>query len=57
MIRANQEVIDFYNKIIKARQKIKFIRNPYNTDIKVYIGDKLIGNFKKEELRTKEVIR
>lgn len=51
MIVANKEVIDFYNKIVEARRKIKVIRNPYNTDLTIYVSDKLIGTFTKEKLK------
>ena len=46
MINSMIDVIKLYNKIMENRPKI--IRNPDNTDLAIYINDKLIGTFKKK---------
>ena len=51
MIVSMIDGIKLYNKIIENRPKI--VRNPYNTDLTIYVNNKLIGIFSEEELKDK----
>lgn len=50
MFYANKDIIDFYNKIIETKRRIKFIRNSKNMNIRIVIDEKDLGMFAAEQL-------
>jgi len=56
MRQAHKDVIEFYNKIIKARKRITIFKNPNNRNVKIFIDKKFLGEFSEEELKNRRQI-